>query len=43
MKTIDELLALDADDPALRRGIAEMLGWRLEDREEGWDDRAIQN
>ena len=28
MKTIDELLALDADDPALRRGIAELLGWK---------------
>ena len=28
MKTIDELLALDADDPTLRRGIAELLGWK---------------
>ena len=27
MTDIDTLLTLDADDPALRRGIAELLGW----------------
>ena len=36
MTTIDTLLTLDADDPALRRGIAEMLGYHLVDQEEGW-------
>ena len=33
MTTIDTLLTLDADDPALRRGIAALLGWRIERNE----------
>lgn len=36
MTTIDTLLTLDADDPALQRGIAELLGYHLVDQEEGW-------
>ena len=36
MTTIDTLLTLDADDPALRRGIAEMRGYEF--KEGRWSD-----